>query len=315
MHREYRKWYSPSLGRDMEMLVIGHGGMPMLVFPTSMGRFFEFEDRGMIDAVRHQYENGQLQAFCVDSVDSESCYAKWMRPQDRMHRYNAYQAYVMNEVMPLVRYMNWSQRIAAMGCSFGGYHAMNFALKHPDVFTDCVSHERRLRHSRLHGRLLRRERATSTIPPIILPNQSDDWYLGKYRDNKYMLAAGDWDICLGENQRFDGIMNAKGIPHRLDIWGPQQKHDWPLWQRMARPISHDLAAKESTGNGHQENRHHLRHGEHVSRRAGGPHQRARRCPESSPSTSRSARSKWPNPPAIASSSTASRTTSPSTGLI
>lgn len=233
MHREYRKWYSPSLGRDMEMLVIGHGGLPMIVFPTSMGRYFEFEDRGMIDAVRHQYENGQLQAFCVDSVDSESFYAKWMRPQDRMHRYNAYQAYVMNEVMPMVRYMNWSQRIAAMGCSFGGYHAMNFALKHPDIFTDCISLSGAFDIRDFMGGYYD-ENVYFNNPADYLANQSDDWYLGKYRNNKYVLAAGDWDICLGSNQSFDGIMNAKSIPHRLDIWGPQQKHDWPLWHWMSQ---------------------------------------------------------------------------------
>ena len=51
MNREYHKWFSPRLGRDMELLVFGHGGLPVLVFPTSGGRFFEFEDRNMISAV------------------------------------------------------------------------------------------------------------------------------------------------------------------------------------------------------------------------------------------------------------------------
>ena len=52
MNREYHKWHSPALGRDMELLVFGHAGTPYLVFPTSMGRFFDYENRGMIDAVR-----------------------------------------------------------------------------------------------------------------------------------------------------------------------------------------------------------------------------------------------------------------------
>ena len=72
MNREYHKWHSPALGRDMEILVFGHGGTPVLVFPTSMGRFYDYENRGMIAAVGDKYENGQLQAFCVDSVDAES---------------------------------------------------------------------------------------------------------------------------------------------------------------------------------------------------------------------------------------------------
>jgi len=28
-------------------------------------------------------------------------------------------------------------------------------------------------------------------------------------------------------------LNAKGIPHWLDVGGDNSKHDWPLWQRMA----------------------------------------------------------------------------------
>ncbi len=83
MNREYHKWYSPALGRDMELLVFGHAGTPFIVFPTSMGRFFDYESRGMIDAVREKYENGGLQAFCVDSVDAESWYNKAVHPRER----------------------------------------------------------------------------------------------------------------------------------------------------------------------------------------------------------------------------------------
>ena len=69
MHREYHKWWSPRLGRDMEMSILGHGGVAALVFPTSCGRFYEFEDRAMVAAVADKIGAGQLQLFCVDSVD------------------------------------------------------------------------------------------------------------------------------------------------------------------------------------------------------------------------------------------------------
>ena len=51
MRRDYIKWYSPSLHRDMELLAFGHGGFPIVVFPTSGGRFWEYEDRGMVKAL------------------------------------------------------------------------------------------------------------------------------------------------------------------------------------------------------------------------------------------------------------------------
>jgi esterase/lipase superfamily enzyme len=50
MHVEYHKWFSPCLGHDMEIKVYGHYGKPVLVFPAQSGRFYEFEDFGMIAA-------------------------------------------------------------------------------------------------------------------------------------------------------------------------------------------------------------------------------------------------------------------------
>ena len=35
MNREYHKGYSHELHRDMEVLIFGHSGTPLLVFPTS----------------------------------------------------------------------------------------------------------------------------------------------------------------------------------------------------------------------------------------------------------------------------------------
>src|SRR6266702_2942120 len=83
MNREYHRWYSPSLQRDMEILVFGHAGARVLVFPTSKGRYFQWEDSGMINALGDQLEQGDIQLFCVDSVDEESWYAKWKPPCER----------------------------------------------------------------------------------------------------------------------------------------------------------------------------------------------------------------------------------------
>ena len=59
MNREYHAWHSPSLARTMELLVFGHSGTPMIVFPTSRGRFFDYENRGMVDAVRASRHGGK----------------------------------------------------------------------------------------------------------------------------------------------------------------------------------------------------------------------------------------------------------------
>ncbi|MBA2246354.1 MAG: esterase, partial [Gemmatimonadetes bacterium] len=91
MVREFHRWHSPSLGREMDLLIFGHAGARVLVFPTSQGRFFEWEDRGMMKALGEHLDRGWLQLYCVDSVDAESWYARWKHPRDRARRQVEYE--------------------------------------------------------------------------------------------------------------------------------------------------------------------------------------------------------------------------------
>ena len=231
MNREYHKWFSPRLGREMEMLIFGHGGLPAVVFPTSGGRFFEFEDRGMVGAMWGEIEAGRLQLFCVDSVDMESWYNRGVGPDWRIARHVQYEDYVMNEVLPLVRRKNGSPKLASVGCSFGGYHAANIALRHPDVFTGFLSMSGAFDLSNfLNG--YHDQNVYFNQPTQYLSNMSDAWFFERYRRNNYVLAVGDWDICRGQNDQMAGLMRWKEIPVRYDVWGERQEHDWPLWHRM-----------------------------------------------------------------------------------
>ncbi len=93
----------------MELFVFGHSGMPVIVFPTSMGRFFDYENRHMIDVRRDRYERGELQAFCVDSVDAESWYNKSIPPGARAGRHVEYDRYIANEAVPFIRSTQWQR--------------------------------------------------------------------------------------------------------------------------------------------------------------------------------------------------------------
>ena len=139
MVREYRKGRSNRLGKEMELLVFGHAGLPVMVFPTSGGRFYEFEDRGMIAALAGKIDAGLLQLYCVDSVDMESWYNKNVTPRRRIARHMQYEDYLIQEVVPLIRSNNSDPHLFTIGCSFGGYHAVNIALRHPDIFSGLLS--------------------------------------------------------------------------------------------------------------------------------------------------------------------------------
>ena len=213
------------------MLIFGHGGLPAIVFPTSQGRFFEFEERGMVGAVAGKIDAGQLQLFCVDSVDAESWYNRHVGPRWKIARHVQYENYCMQEVLPLMQRMNWSPQRIALGCSFGGYHAANITLRHPDVFSGFLSMGGAFdTTSFLHG--YHDEDVYFNEPMQYIPHTHDYFQLERLRRGTYVLATGEWDICRGYNESFASVLGAKGIPHRLDIWGDRSMHDWPYWQGM-----------------------------------------------------------------------------------
>jgi esterase/lipase superfamily enzyme len=231
MRRDYHKWFSPSLERDMELLVFGHAGLPVLVFPTSCGRFFEFEDRGMVQAVHDNIACGHHQLFCVDSVDAESWYNRAVSPRWRIARHVQYERYLMSEVLPLVRQLNHTPNLAAIGCSFGGYHAANISLRHPDIFTGMLSMGGAFDPAHFLSGYYD-EDCYFNLPMDYLPNLNDPWYLDRYRRNTYVLGTGVGDMCWNENERLAQVFRAKSIPCRLDVWGDNTGHDWPWWQKM-----------------------------------------------------------------------------------
>jgi esterase/lipase superfamily enzyme len=234
VNREYYKRMSDRLGRVMEMLVFGHGGLPVLAFPTSAGRFYDFENNGMVCALAGKIDAGHLQLFCVDSVDAESWYNLRLPPRLRMARQMQFERYILDEVVPVIRGKNDHASLLTMGCSLGGYHAVNIALRHPDTITGFLSLSGVFDLTEFLDGYYDQD-CYFNLPTHYLPNLSDAWYLDRYKRNRnYLLATGWDDQCLKQNQELGAVLTAKAIPHKLSIWDAKDAHNWPTWQRMAK---------------------------------------------------------------------------------
>ncbi|MCU0227481.1 MAG: alpha/beta hydrolase-fold protein [Bryobacterales bacterium] len=233
MHREYVKWFSARLHRDMEILVFGHAGPPVLVFPTSQGRFYEWEDHGMVGALHEKLEHGQVQLYCVDSIDAESWYARWKHPADRVWKHQDYDHYLCHEVAPFIRSRNQHPRFTAAGASLGAYHAVNFALRHPDIvrYTVTMSGAYSVPEVFLDGYY--DENTYFHAPLDNLLGLNDPWFLSQLRQNFFLLVCGRDDRFMGENWDLAHKLGAKSIPNRAEVWDGWC-HDWPYWQPMAR---------------------------------------------------------------------------------
>ena len=239
MHRETHTWFSLRLEQEMTLNVYGHWGAPLMVFPCSRGRYFDYEGLGMIDAIAGFIDRGQVKLFCVDSVDAQSWYRFDVLPAERNARHEAYDRYIVDEVVPFVcNHCGQSDaRVMANGCSMGAYHAVNFYLKHPDVFAGTIALSGLYRLDRDEFGL--RDEDLPVVyfnsPLTYLAGLSDNWYLEYYRQGRMIVCSGQgaWEEeALADTRHLDTLCRNKGIPAWFDYWGHDVNHDWPWWYRQ-----------------------------------------------------------------------------------
>jgi esterase/lipase superfamily enzyme len=192
-----------------------------------MGRFYQYEDFGMVAALEPKIEAGYLQLYCPDSVDAESWYNKAVPPRQRVERHLHYERYIVDEYIPFIRERN-PKPLIVTGTSFGAYHAVNFALRRPALFIKLVA---------LSGRYDVKgfldgyydDNVYYNCPVDYLPGLSDGAYLEPLRRIQIVLLSGEHDIALASTRLVSDALTAKNIPHELAIWWGKA-HDWPLWR-------------------------------------------------------------------------------------
>src|SRR6266568_3378481 len=197
MNERYIKWHTPYLSREFEMLAFGDGGsgLPLILFPTSFGSYYQNKDFGLVGAVSGYIDSGKVTVYCPDAIDLESFYNKSIHPADRMRTHNAYENVIVRDVFDLARRECGCHRVAVCGASLGGYHEDNIYFNSPYEY---------------------------------LPNVPDPW---KYNHMGIIIGTGEWDNTRDESYRVSGILNSKGIKHWLDD-GKWRGHDWNYWRDM-----------------------------------------------------------------------------------
>jgi esterase/lipase superfamily enzyme len=235
MNIEYRRAWSRHLGQAMELKVYGHAGKPVVVFPCQGGRFYEYEDFGMVEACRPFIEAGAITLFTVDSVDHQSWLNESLPPGDRARRHNRYDRYIVEEVAPFIRgLLPGASGILATGCSMGAYHSANFFFRHPDVFDAVIALSGLYSLNLFIGDYMD-EDVYFNVPLAYLPDLVDPWYLDRYRRSRIVLCVGQgaWEDPMAADTRALGdILSAKEIPAWVDFWGHDVCHDWPWWRRQ-----------------------------------------------------------------------------------
>ncbi len=221
--RVYKKWYSVHLQRDMELLVFGDSGKPILFFPTRTARFYDYENWGVIEAMESKIMSGEVQVYCIDSVDKESFYCKDIHPAERIKRHLLFEKYLLEELVPFIREQNVNPDLISAGCSLGGYHAVNFAFRHPHLFKKVIA---------LSGRYdltiqleffddlfegYWNEEIYFNMPSQYILQPCNEELIKSLLHLEIILAIGIEDAFLENNLQFSKTLSEKNVPHTLNL--------------------------------------------------------------------------------------------------
>jgi esterase/lipase superfamily enzyme len=225
-----------------DVVAYGHWGRPLLAFPAERGTAFDWERHGVVSSLAPLLEGGRVKLYCVASLDAATWYDESLSLEERARRHDVYERWICGDVVPWIRAdCAGAPEVLLAGCSFGAYHAANFALRRADLFPLAICQSGVYDVSRVAGG----ERGDA----VYFNNPADyvahlggdhlDWLRGRV---SLLLVCGQgmWEDTTGaleSTRSFAAQLAEKGIRHELDVWGHDSPHDWPAWRAQ---IAHHL---------------------------------------------------------------------------
>lgn len=237
MRKRHEMLPSRAMGRNVHVWCYGHWGMPVIVFPSAAGFAHEWDAHGMIDTLSEFLYRGKIKLYCPESNVSQTWTNKEGDINERMRLHHLYEHFVIKELIPWIQRdcASDSIRMAAMGCSLGGFYAANFSLKYPELFKYALCMSGRYDVTNFTNGV--------TTPDVYLNNplayvsglQGDA--LARVAQNTHLALVcgqGRWEEgCIEETIALGRLLRAKGISNECDIWGLDSAHQWPWWKRQA----------------------------------------------------------------------------------
>jgi esterase/lipase superfamily enzyme len=231
---------SATTGWRGSVVQYGHWGKPVLVFPSEAGRAWDFENNGMVDALRWLLDAGRIKLYCVDSADAATWSDRSVPLEERARRHDQYEQWVLQEVVPFVHGDSGGPApIITVGCSLGAFHAANIALRNAHVFPLALCMSGSYDPSQWHAWGDRGDAVYFHNPMDYVANLEGDHLEWLRRSVHLVLVVGQgaWEVdptrALPSTRAFAEVLAAKGISHDLDVWGHDVPHDWTSWQRQA----------------------------------------------------------------------------------
>jgi esterase/lipase superfamily enzyme len=227
------RWFSGRVQREITVVRWGAVGRPVLVLPSAGGDAEEIERFGLVGACGPLLAEGRVKLYSVDSVAGQAMVAKTSSVEHRMWLLNQFHECIRWEVVPAIHADLGGREIDVItsGASIGAFNAVALLCRYPDVFSAAIGMSGTYRIERFYDGAWSQD-LYFAAPLQFLPGLEGS-QLDRLRRRFAVLASGEgaWED-IGESWAMAAALGGKGIPNRVDNWGPAWIHDWATWHQM-----------------------------------------------------------------------------------
>lgn len=234
------RWHSDRLGQDITVARWGTYGQPVLLFPTAGGDAEEVERHKMIAHLMPLIDAGRAKVYSCDSVAGKAMAERVGSTEYRMALFNAFHDTVASEIIPAIHSdVGGRLPVVVAGASIGAFNALAITCRYPHLVDSAVCMSGTYAIEKFIGGPFTDDLYFSSPLHFVPGLQGPD--LDALRHRMVILASGSgqWEDP-GEAWAVADVLGAKGIPNRVDDWGPAYKHDWPTWWEMLPTYLDDL---------------------------------------------------------------------------
>ena len=228
------------------IVTYGSYGKPLLVFPSELGKRWDWEDTGMIDALAAADRGGALKVYCVDGCGRWNVARGDVPLEERARRHGDYERWIAEHVVAVGSTRTARSRRASSSPAPASAPTTprTSRCKRADLFPLADLHERRVR--RLGRRLGRARRRRLLQQPDRLRRSTctATTSTGCARACRSLLvvrpgAVGGHDRRARVDEAVRVAARREGNPRTSSTSGDTTSpHDWPSWRAQ---ITHHLA--------------------------------------------------------------------------
>jgi esterase/lipase superfamily enzyme len=221
-------------GKDVLCARWGWYGTPVLLFPTAGGDAEEVERFKMMVVLRPLLEAGRIKVYSCDSVAGQTLTKRDRTPAEFAREQDRFDRFIAQELVPWIHADCETKDVGIVtaGASIGAFEAVAALCRHPDLFVKAICMSGTYDLTKWLDGPMGLDFYYSS-PMHFLPGLAED------SEQLRLLRTRFVAIIHGQGRaeepaqswRLAKILGAKGIPNRVDEYGPDLHHDWVSWRQ------------------------------------------------------------------------------------